>query len=181
MTDAVSDAVISRVPPASGRAVKRWLIWVVLFVALAVSLAIGVQRNNHPSLDQRTLQIAGMVRCPVCEGQSAAQSDAPPSLEIRALIRQKLQAGEKQPQIIADLVTSYGPSILEKPQASGVSLLVWLLPVTIFLVALIGLGLAFGRWRRRVAVAVTTEDRALVDRALGDRAMQRGGGEDPTR
>jgi cytochrome c-type biogenesis protein CcmH len=177
----VTEAVISTVPSAYGRALKRWLIWAVLLVALVVSLAIGAQRSNHPSLDQRTLQIAGMVRCPVCQGQSAAQSDAPPSLEIRTLIRQKLQAGEKQSQIIAELVDSYGTSILEKPQASGVSLLVWLLPVSIFLLALVGLGVAFSRWRRRVAVAVTTDDRALVERALTEGAGPVDDGGDPTK
>ena len=49
---------------------------------------------------QQTMHIAGLVRCPVCEGQSAAQSDAPASVQIRAQIQRELVAGEHQGQIL---------------------------------------------------------------------------------
>ncbi|MDQ6784272.1 MAG: cytochrome c-type biogenesis protein CcmH [Actinomycetota bacterium] len=147
---------------------RRWAPWLVIAVVVIVAGAIGLQRASHPSLDQRTLSVAGQVRCPVCNGQSVAQSDAPPSLAIRSQIRSELAAGQAPAEILAGIANSYGPGILEKPRASGVGLVVWLAPVGAVAAAVVGLILAFRRWRPS-AVAGTgasDTDRALVGEAL---------------
>lgn len=146
---------------------RRWLPAAALVGIAVAVLAIGASRPSHPTLDQKVLSIAGEVRCPVCEGQSAAQSDTASSMQIRDQIRQQLQAGRSQGQILAGIVQAYGPGILEKPPASGVSLTVWVVPVVAFVLALGGLGVAFVRWRSRSAAArPSVEDRLLVDQAL---------------
>jgi cytochrome c-type biogenesis protein CcmH len=120
---------------------------VALVVVAAVVLAIGVGRPDHPTLDAQVQHIAGLVRCPICNGESAAASQTAPAVEIRSQIRQDLQAGQSQGQILQSLVQAYGPGILEKPQASGLGLVVWVLPVVGFVVGLAGLSFAFVRWR----------------------------------
>jgi cytochrome c-type biogenesis protein CcmH len=129
------------------RALRRWAPWVLLVLVLGGALVIGVHRSSHPTLEQRTLSIAGKVRCPVCEGQSAAQSTTPASLEIRQIINQDLRKGESQAQILHHLTQSYGTQILESPPANGVTLWVWVLPVVIAAGAVIGLMLGFRHWR----------------------------------
>jgi cytochrome c-type biogenesis protein CcmH len=140
----------------------------VIAVALMV---VGTHRSSgHPTVAAETMHIAALVRCPVCEGQSAAQSDAPASVQIRAQIQRELVAGEHQGQILAGLVSAYGPGILEQPEASGIDLVVWVVPVLAVVAAVAALALAFARWRpRRAAVAVSEADRALVEAALGER------------
>lgn len=145
----------------------RWLPAVALVGIAVAVLAIGASRPSHPTLDQKVLHIAGEVRCPVCEGQSAAQSDAASSVQIRNQIRQQLQQGRTESQILAGIVQAYGSGILEKPPARGVSLTVWVVPVVAFVVAVAGLALAFSRWRSRsTAAGPSVEDRILVDEAL---------------
>jgi cytochrome c-type biogenesis protein CcmH len=129
------------------RALRRWAPWVLLVLVLAGALIIGVHRSSHPTLEQRTLSIAGKVRCPVCEGQSAAQSTTPASLEIRQIINQDLRKGESQTQILHNLTQSYGTQILESPPTDGVTLWVWVLPVVIAAGAVVGLMLGFRHWR----------------------------------
>lgn len=147
--------------------IRRWVPWLLL-VGLALGmLIVGTHRSSHPSLDARVQHVAGEVRCPVCEGQSAAQSNAPASVQIRDQVRRDLVAGQSDSQILASLVAAYGPGILEKPQASGVGLVVWVLPVVGVVLAGTGLALAFARWRRRLPTAAPSDrDRALVDQAL---------------
>ena len=148
------------------RGFRRWLPWLGLVLVAVVVLAVGTERHGHPSLQTQTMHIAGMVRCPVCEGQSAAESQAPASVQIRDQIRQELSAGEPQSQILSGLVAAYGPGILEKPEARGVGLVLWVLPVLAVVAAIAGLALAFARWRPRPAPEVTPADRMRVDEAL---------------
>jgi cytochrome c-type biogenesis protein CcmH len=140
----------------------RWGPWVVL-VALAVSLlAIGSHRSSHPTLDAQVMHIANEVRCPVCDGETAAQSSAPASVQIRSQIRQELLAGEPSDQILAGLVRDYGSGILEKPQSSGVGLVVWVVPVVATVLAAAALAWAFIRWRRRAQPSGKLDDGAMA-------------------
>ena len=130
--------------------VRKWGPWVLLAVAAAVALAFGLPRGAaKPSLDARVQHIAGEVRCPVCHGETAAQSQAGPSVEIRNEIRADLLKGRTNDQILASLVAAYGPGILEKPQAKGIGVLVWVIPVVATVVAGAALLFALRRWRRR--------------------------------
>jgi cytochrome c-type biogenesis protein CcmH len=148
---------------------RRWAPWIVLVVVAAVALAIGVHRSGGPlSVDAETAHLASEVRCPVCQGETAEQSSAPASVQIRNQIRAELVAGESPGHILSGLEAAYGQGILEKPPARGVGLLVWLVPVVAVVVAVVGLGLAFARWRPRRggAVPVSDGDREAVERAL---------------
>jgi cytochrome c-type biogenesis protein CcmH len=153
-------------PRRPSRRALGWLPWIGLVVVVAVALAIGSQRHSHPTLTQRTYSIANAVRCPLCVGETAAQSDIPASVEIRAVIRQELQAGESRSQILAGLVSSYGPGILERPPVQGINVLLWVLPAVAVVLAVAGLVLAFLRWRPGRIGAVSDDDRRLVDGLL---------------
>lgn len=128
------------------------LVLLVAVVAVALALAVGAGAFGGPApkttLYQKTLQLAGEYRCPVCQGESAAVSGAPEAVEIRSLIAGWLERGRTDAEIRSALVADYGNSILERPPASGISTLLWALPVIATASAIGGLGLAFRRWRR---------------------------------
>jgi cytochrome c-type biogenesis protein CcmH len=147
---------------------RRWAPLAAVTLVVAVALAIGANRSGGDTgLNTRVMHVASEVRCPVCEGQSAAQSQAAASVQIRNQIRQKLLAGESENQILADLVRAYTPSILEKPEATGIGVVVWVLPVLGVVAAACGLALAFRRWGgARAPVTPDDRDRLLVERAL---------------
>lgn len=155
----------------TARRLWRWGPWVAIVAAVVVILAIGAERHSHATLDERVQTIAGQYRCPSCNGESAADSNTPTSIEIRNLIKTDLQQGKTTGQIRAELVSDYGPTILESPQKQGLTLLVWVLPVVGIAVAAGGLGLAFRRWGRRLSAgggAPTDADRRLVAEVLGE-------------
>ena len=130
-------------------AVRKWIPWIVLVAAAVAVLAVGVQHGGgRPSLDAQVQHISNEVRCPVCNGETVAQSQAAPSVQIRDEIRTDLQKGQTQGQILSSLVSSYGPGILEKPQAKGISLLVWVIPVIGVVGAGAGLLALLRRWKR---------------------------------
>lgn len=140
-------------------AVRRWGPWALLVAVAVAVLIVGVQRNGGPpSLQSRVQHISSEVRCPVCNGETVAQSQAAPSVEIRNQITSDLQKGQSEGQILSYLVASYGPGILEKPQARGVSLLVWALPVVGVVIAAAGLLALLRRWQRTSRAAVVADD-----------------------
>jgi cytochrome c-type biogenesis protein CcmH len=151
---------------------KKWLpaLWAVLALCVGLSLAvgsgaIGAGHGKPPSLYQRTLQVAGEYRCPVCAGESVAASQAPEAVEIRQLVEHWLQEGDNQATIRSFLVHDYGLSILERPPASGVTVLVWILPLLAGALAITGLGLGFARWRR-ATLPVPDDGAAVVEPAV---------------
>jgi cytochrome c-type biogenesis protein CcmH len=146
---------------------KGRLVWLVMGAVLVTALVLGSRGSSAPPTEnQRVHRIALQVRCPTCRELSAAESDAAASKAVRTEIRRRVRAGEGDGHIIAFLVSRYGDDILLKPKSTGVASLVWVLPVAALICALAGLGVAFRRWRARPGVAVSAEDRALVEREL---------------
>ena len=143
-------------------ALRKWGPWALLLAVAIAVLSIGLHPSGHPSLEARTQSIASQVRCPVCNGETVAQSQAAPAVEILSEIRKDLQAGESKNQILAGLVQSYGPSILEKPQSSGFDLLIWVLPVVVVVFGGGGLFMVLRRWQRRAAAGLPGTDDAGV-------------------
>ncbi|MCU4185847.1 cytochrome c-type biogenesis protein CcmH [Acidiferrimicrobium sp. IK] len=173
---------------SAGSLVRRWGIWAVIILAALGALVVGANRPSHPTLEQRTMSLASQVRCPVCGGESAAQSQVAAAVDIRTQIHQELAAGTPPRQVLDNIVRAYGTSILERPPARGIGLLVWIIPIGVVVVGAAGLALAFARWRRPAAAAAgrggvmatgpgaRPEDEALVARALGDGTAGAGDG-----
>ena len=86
------------------------------------------------------------IRCLVCQGQSIADSDAEMAGDMRALIRQRIAAGEKPAAVRAWLVRRYGAWVSYDPPLNRVTWLLWAAPV---LLLVVGLFLASRNFRRR--------------------------------
>lgn len=151
---------------------RTWAPWVGLLVVVVVAVAVGLGgRHASPTLAQRTNAIASEIRCPSCEDLNAAESNSPAAVAVRSLIRQDLSQGRTKAQIESYLVGRYGPDIILRPPASGVTALVWLLPAAAAVVGLAGAALALRRWRGAGADRHRPD---AADRALVQTAMERG-------
>ncbi len=84
-----------------------------------------------PALDQRTYEVASMLRCPVCQGMSVADSPSTVALDMKAQVRELLSRGYTQEQILSYFEQSYGQFVLLKPKFRGVNALVWILPILV--------------------------------------------------
>jgi cytochrome c-type biogenesis protein CcmH len=145
---------------------RRWPPWLALVVVLAGALAVGARSGGTPEPEERVRAIAATVRCPTCDGQSAASSNAASATNIRSEIERRVGEGESDDEIRAALASSYGEWVLLNPPRSGVAGLVWVLPVAGLLGAVVALGFAFRRWRVAGSPdAPSDDDRLLVERA----------------
>ena len=117
---------------------------------------------SGPMLDQRTQEVAGLLRCPVCQGLSIADSPSEMAVNMKGQVRELLSRGYTQEQILKYFELSYGQFVLLKPKFQGVNTLVWILPI---LALVIGAVIVFAKVKKLEAgpVAAKTEEPAEVD------------------
>jgi cytochrome c-type biogenesis protein CcmH len=119
----------------------RFFLLAVAALALA---APALASERHPTLGE----LEGQLMCPICQGETLAQSDAPAAQRIKAYIQERIAAGDTRSEIKRKLVDQWGKRILAAPPRHGFDLLAWALP----LVGLLGgagvLGLLAWRWTR---------------------------------
>ena len=134
----------------------RWLRLIVFAAALvapATSYAVNPDEMlKDPVLEQRARHLSEVLRCMVCQNQSIDDSNAPLAHDLRVLVRQRLTAGDTDPQVLNYLVARYGDFILLKPPFQWDTLLLWGVTPGALLIGIIALVVIA---RRRKAVATT--------------------------
>ena len=115
----------------------------VALVALVLA-APAAASEQHPTLGE----LEGQLMCPICEGETLAQSDSQPAQRIKAYIELRISQGATRSQIKRELVDQWGTRILAAPPRHGFDLLAWLLPIVGVLGGAAVLGALAWRWSR---------------------------------
>jgi cytochrome c-type biogenesis protein CcmH len=124
-------------------------IFISMLVILVVAVVWGVTavRAAQPqTLDQRAYDVGSQLQCPVCNGESVSDSSSEVAANMRAVILQKLAAGESEQQVIQYFHDHYGDTILERPPMQGFTLMIWLGPIIILLAGLVALRTVARQW-----------------------------------
>lgn len=119
---------------------RRWG-W-VLSAALALFLVVAVVAAPDAKED-RTRVIGSQIRCPVCQGESIAESPSQTARDMMDLIRQRIDEGLTDRQIIDELLASYSGALLLDPPVSGATLWLWLAPIAALGIGAIVVGRRF--------------------------------------
>ncbi len=135
----------------------------VVLVLLVASFSLGAQTTlkvpdaaqfvgqpqgtpiTGAQLAKRTNELAGLLRCPVCQGMSVADSPAEMAVNMKGQVHELLQRGYTEEQILTYFERSYGQFVLLKPKFEGTTTLVWLLPA---IALVIGAAILFVTFRR---------------------------------
>ena len=138
----------------------------ILALALIASPAFAVQPGemlSDPALEARARAISETLRCPVCQGETIDDSNAPISRDLRLAVRERLVAGDSDAQVIDYIVDRYGEFVLFEPRATGSGLILWLAGPAMLLA---GLGVAFATTRKRAAApeadSLSDDDKARL-------------------
>jgi cytochrome c-type biogenesis protein CcmH len=134
----------------------RWLRLSLLALALATApQALAVQPDEilaDAALEARARALSKELRCMVCQNQSIDDSDAPLARDLRVLVRERLEAGDSDQQVIDFLVARYGDFVLLKPRFTSHTALLWLMPAVVFVIGALVL-VAAARRRSKTAAA----------------------------
>jgi cytochrome c-type biogenesis protein CcmH len=152
------------------RSLKAWPSWVLLVLVVGGLLAVGAARDVGPrSPKERVEDISRRLACPICDGESVFESRNPDSQAIRVEIARQVATGTvSDDQIINFIEQRFGSKVLLVPRATGIDALVWALPVAALVCAVVGLALAFRRWKAAADTVPDEADRELVAAALAE-------------
>ena len=94
------------------------------------------QPLSGAALDEKTMEVAALLRCPVCQGLSIADSPAAMAINMKREVRDLLAEGYSGDQVLAYFEKSYGEFVRLQPPLRGFNWLVWLAPVAALIAGL---------------------------------------------
>jgi len=120
-------------------------------VAGASALATeALPASDNPALEARVMKISSELRCLVCQNETIAASHADLAVDLRRQVREMLQNGQNEQQVIDYMTARYGDFVLYRPPFKPLTALLWIGPAVMVVV---GLGTLFVVLRRRSRLA----------------------------
>jgi cytochrome c-type biogenesis protein CcmH len=139
-----------------------WIALAAVVVIAGLVLAARSGPSNAPAA--RAARLDNELACPVCVGESVADSNAPESRAIRVDIVKRIRAGQRDSEIRDAYVAIYGEHILLTPSNGGIGIVAWGIPIVALVLGGAGIGFAVRRWSTAPRLAATVEDEDVVDR-----------------
>lgn len=150
----------------------RSLFLTVLLVLGSTTMAEtrDVYGFDDRSQEQRFHNLISELRCPKCQNQNIADSNAPISKDMRDEVYQMMSAGASNEEITNALVSRFGEFVRYKPEVDSRTILLWATPVIAVAIGLLVVATVVIRGRRDAGkqTALTDEERARAARILAD-------------
>ena len=150
---------------------KRWLTALVFGLTLTgvAQAAIDTYEFKNDAERDRFRELTKELRCPKCQNQDIADSNAPIATDLRREIFRMLGEGKDNQQIIDFMVDRYGDFVRYKPALTGKTAILWFGPLVLLLGGFVVIGVVVGRRRTRRATRTDTlsaEERQRLDTLL---------------
>jgi cytochrome c-type biogenesis protein CcmH len=133
---------------------------IALLTFVAVPCAMAVEPDEvlpDATLEARARTLSKELRCMVCQNQSIDDSEAPLARDLRILVRERLQAGDSDRQVIDFLVARYGEFVLLRPRFSWHTAVLWLGPAAMLLIGGCAVLVLARRYRVKSAAAAQAQ------------------------
>ena len=144
------------------------LFMVGLSLVNAAAAVVETYEFSDLALEQRYYTLSEELRCPKCQNQNIADSDAPIAKDLRQLLHQQLEQGASDDEILEYMVARYGEFVRYRPRFGGPSVVLWLAPGILLLIGacLAVLTIRSRSSASRVRVEPISEQEAARVRAL---------------
>ncbi|SIN76089.1 cytochrome c-type biogenesis protein [Salinivibrio sp. ES.052] len=126
---------------------KRIMMFCLLCVSASLALANAIDVYQFESAEQeaRFRTLTSELRCPKCQNNSIADSNAELAQDLRQKVHQMLQQGRSDDEIRSFMVARYGNFVTYNPPLTASTVILWLAPA---LVLMSGIGFVIVRSRR---------------------------------
>ncbi|WP_150912876.1 cytochrome c-type biogenesis protein [Marinobacter halotolerans] len=143
----------------------------VLSSAMAAAQSRDVYQFDTERMEQRFQTLTAELRCPKCQNQNIADSNAPISEDMRNEVYRMMRNGASDREITEALVARFGEFVRYKPEVNQRTILLWVSPALMVTIGLLVVVFTVRRSGRKTANddVLTDEERARAARLLNDR------------
>jgi len=113
---------------------------------------------DDPVLEKRMIGLAQNLRCLVCQNESLASSHSELAEDLRREVREQMQKGMSDQEIIDYLVSRYGDFVLFDPPVKSYTLLLWYGPFALLLAGLAGLVIQLRKRKNKITEAKLSDE-----------------------
>ena len=147
---------------------KHTIISTLLVLSLASSAWAVIETYEFSSieLEQRYRQLSQEIRCPKCQNQNIADSNAPIARDLRVVLHDQLETGRTDDEILAYMVERYGEFVRYRPVLDRQTFLLWWSPVVLLVLGCAVLGWQLRRRGSDATTQLDPEERQRLDALL---------------
>ena len=125
---------------------RLYLCLVFSLLAMPAFAVIETYEFSRPELEVRYHRLVDELRCPKCQNQTIADSNAPISEDLRRKLYQELEAGLSDDQIVEGMVDRYGEFVRYNPSTDGATRWLWFAPwIFLSIGGVVGVMVVLGR------------------------------------
>lgn len=137
----------------------------LLLSAVGVQATITVYEFSEPQKEENFKQLVEELRCPKCQNQNIADSDAGIAKVIKDRVYDMVQQGHTQSEITDHMIARYGEFVTYRPPLKGKNLILWFGPVIVLSMIIWVL------WKRKRVIEperpqLTTEEKEKIQQLV---------------
>ena len=137
---------------------KQLIATIALLMSLQAFAVIETYEFKTEEQEQLYTDIINELRCPKCQNQTIAESNAGLSEDLRYIVYQQVSNGSTKREILAYMQERYGDFVLYDPPVKPSNYFLWFAPLAVFIVILIAVLLKVGRRRVKPEQTGTEEE-----------------------
>ena len=130
-------------------------------------------RTENESRAELFQQLAEELRCPKCQNQNLADSNAMIAGDLRRELYSQVKQGKSEQDIIDFMVDRYGEFVLYRPAMNEKTMVLWYGPIALLLLALVIYAAVVYKQRRKERKAVTASADVTDEERISDEEEQR--------
>lgn len=111
---------------------QSWLLVLMLLAPVALA-AIDTYEFETEEQRARFYEVSGELRCPKCQNQNIADSDAQIAMDLRREVHRMITEGKNNNEILDFMVQRYGDFVRYKPALTPATVVLWFAPAAMLL------------------------------------------------
>ncbi|EHO48307.1 cytochrome c-type biogenesis protein [Haemophilus sp. oral taxon 851] len=137
---------------------KTWLFLTALLFSSVAFSSIDALNFSSPQQESDYHQLTQSLRCPQCQNNNIADSNATIAVDMRGKVFELLQEGKSKNDVVDYMVARYGNFVTYDPPMTASTLVLWIAPLLLVL-----LGVVFLLRRKPKAQSAVKSQDVLTD------------------
>ena len=116
---------------------KTWLFLTALLFSSVAFSSIDALNFSSPQQESNYHQLTQSLRCPQCQNNNIADSNATIAVDMRGKVFELLQEGKSKNDVVDYMVARYGNFVTYDPPITASTLVLWIAPLLLVLLGVV--------------------------------------------